>query len=114
MSEFYTEEDVLVRVDPLTRTQLTRFVQARVVAPAHNGQQTLFRRSDLARLELLCELTETFEMRDDALDLVMSLVDQLHGVRAELRAVMEAVEAEPEEVRARVVETLWSRRAGDR
>lgn len=114
MSKYFTEEDVLVRVAPLTRQQLGRFVAARVVQPADSPEGRVFRQVDVARLELLCELSDALEIPDETLGVVMSLVDQLHGVRAELKAVMQALEKEPDEVRARVVETVWVARAAPR
>lgn len=114
MSEFFTEEEVLVRVGPLTREHLSRFVTARMVHPSEGERGRIFRPADLARLELLCDLCDAFEMQDDALDLVMSLIDQLHGVRAELKAVMDALSREPEEVRTRVMESVYVARARGR
>ena len=58
----------------------------------------VFRRMDLVRMELLCELSEAFELKDDALGVVISLIDQLHGARAELRAMLDALAREPDEV----------------
>ena len=39
---------------------------------------------------------------EDAAALVVSLIDQIHGLRRQLRRLGEAVAAEPDEVRARV------------
>ncbi|WP_121060466.1 hypothetical protein [Chachezhania antarctica] len=112
MSGFLTEDDVLERVAPLTRVQLATFVEAEVVTPMESPDGPVFRRMDVVRMELLCELTETYALEPDALGVVMGLVDQLHGVRAELRAVLEALEAESDETRLRVVEVLKVSRAG--
>ena len=43
-----------------------------------------------------------FDLDEDAAALVVSLVDQIHGLRRALRRLGEAVEAEAPEVRARV------------
>ncbi|WP_158965369.1 hypothetical protein [Chachezhania sediminis] len=112
MNGFLTEEDVLEAVAPLTRVQLTRFVEAEVVAPMEGATGRVYRRLDVVRMELLCELTETYALEPDALAMVMGLVDQLHGVRAELKAVLSALEAEDDATRARVVELLKAARAG--
>lgn len=111
MTEYFNEQDVVAVVHRLTPEKLTRFVEARFVVPAQGSSGKVFRRIDVARLELLCELSDEFEMPDDSVDLVMSLVDQLHGVRGELQAVMQALESESGEVRSRVVETLYLARA---
>jgi chaperone modulatory protein CbpM len=106
MTERYSEEEALAAVAPLTRTQLVSFVQAEFIQPLHTETGPIYRRVDLVRMELLCELSEHFNVDDDALGIIISLIDQLHDVRGELRAVLEAIETEPAEVRARLGKTL--------
>lgn len=104
MSEgtFLTEEETLAAVGRLDRAQLSRFVRTEVIRPADAGGRVVYRRVDIARLELLCDLCEDFELNDDALGIVMGLVDQLHGTRSDLVALMRALGEEAEEVRVRV------------
>ncbi len=102
MSHFYSETEVVARVNGLTVRRLRAFVSAECVAPAEREGQLAFAEADLARLRLLEELTEDFDLDEDAAALVVSLVDQIHGLRRALRQLGEAVEAETPEVRARV------------
>ncbi|MDH5453278.1 MAG: hypothetical protein OEY05_03085 [Paracoccaceae bacterium] len=102
MTQRYSEEETISAIARLTRRQLTAFVDAEIVNPIHTEEGHYFRQADLVRMELLCELSEHFDLQDDALGVVISLIDQLHGVRGELRAVLDAVEAEPEDVRLRI------------
>ncbi len=102
MTRRYSETEVISSVERLTRSRLKSFLQAQVVMPVQTDDGPRFRQIDLVRMELLCELTEEFELGDEALAVVMSLIDQLHGVRAELRAVLDAVAAEPPEVCDRI------------
>jgi chaperone modulatory protein CbpM len=53
-------------------------------------------------LRLLAELGEDFDLDEEAAAMVMSLIDQIHGLRRQLRALGKAVAAEPEDVRSRV------------
>lgn len=108
MSEgtFLTEEETLAAVGRLDRAQLLRFVQTEVIRPADAGGRVVYRRVDVARLELLCDLCDDFELNDDALGIVMGLVDQLHGTRSDLVALMRALGEETEEVRVRVTGRL--------
>jgi len=110
MSKHYSEDDVITIVANLTRPRLVAFVEAEVVAPLHLQGGLAFRPVDLARLELLCDLAECFDLDIDALGLVMSLIDQLHGARADLACIMAAVAAEPEDVRARIGDALRQER----
>lgn len=108
MSEgtFLTEEETLAAVGRLDRARLLRFVRTEVIRPADAGGRVVYRRVDVARLELLCDLCDDFELNDDALGIVMGLVDQLHGTRSDLVALMRALGEETEEVRVRVTGRL--------
>ena len=102
MSQSYTEDQVIATVALLTRVQLAGFVQARIVTPLASACGPVFRQIDIARLELLCDLSDQFDLKDDGLGVVIALVDQLHGVRADLRAVLMAIAAEPDDIRSRI------------
>ena len=105
-----TETRVVARVERLTHQRLRAFIETGCVAPAEAGGERVFEEVDVARLELLCELAEDFELDEDALALVMSLIDQVHGLRHELRSLARAVEREPPEVRARIRAAFLGRR----
>ena len=62
----------------------------------------LYRELDLARLQTLCDLALELEEEEDRLDVMMRLIDRLHALTAEMDAVMRALAAEPEDVRARI------------
>jgi chaperone modulatory protein CbpM len=103
-TEFFTETEVLVALPRLTPPRLTAFVASGVVLPltvaSGTGAGLAFRRIDLARLELLCELVE------DGLGLVIRLVDQLHATRRDLNRLCAAVAEEDLEVRRRLSKKL--------
>lgn len=102
MTRYLTEDDVLAITSGLTRDRLIDFVTARVVVPLHNDTGPLFRQIDIARLRLVCELSDDFDLDDAALGIVMSLIDQLHGARFALQTLALALADEPEAVRARI------------
>ncbi len=102
MTARFTETQVIAVVGRLTEARLRAFVEAGCVVPAEREGARLFAEADLARLELLCELVEDFGLEAEALAMVMSLIDQVHGLRHEMRCLARAVEAEPEDVRARI------------
>ena len=107
MSARYSEEQAVTAVRRLTASRLRRFVRADCVRPTHTSDGPAFTEVDLARLELLCELAEDFDLDEDALAVVLSLIDQLHGVRHELRALALALAEEPPEVQERVRAAWW-------
>lgn len=106
MAEIYSEEETIATVTRLTRTRLTAFVLAEAVQPAAGERGPCYTRVDIARLELLCDLTEGFGLEDDALGLVVALVDQLHAVRADLAALAAVIAEEPAETRRRLASAL--------
>jgi len=106
MIRYYTEEQIVTTVSRLTSSRLTSYVRLEFLCPAQSDKGPLFSAADLARAELICDLDEQFDLHDDALGVVLSLIDQLHGVRGELRRVMDAIEALPPELRQQVLEVL--------
>ena len=106
MTDIYSGDQIVTMVEQLTHHQLISFINAEVVTPVHTEHGLVFSKVDLVRIELLCELSEQFDLDDDALGVVISLIDQLHGVRAELRTVLEVIETEPVDVQNRIGKAL--------
>lgn len=101
-TEFFSETEVLVALPRLSPQHLSAFVSAGIVLPVTGGAGLAFRRIDLARIELLCELVEGFDLDDDGLGLVIRLVDQLHATRRDLHLLCAALADEDLEVRQRL------------
>jgi chaperone modulatory protein CbpM len=106
MTDHLTEDDVLAAVPGLTRSRLVAFIETEVVIPLRRetGPRNahVFRQVDLARLQFLCELADDFELDEAALGVIITLIDQLHAARNDLRAIARAVDAEPPDVRSRI------------
>lgn len=102
MTDHYSEDQTIAAVASLTRTRLVSYIEAELVIPLRTDSGPVFRQIDIARLELLCELNEQFELEEEAIGVILSLIDQLHGVRSELRCVLKAVAQEPDDVRTRL------------
>jgi chaperone modulatory protein CbpM len=102
MSVHYTEAEVISRVDGLTVTRLRSFTAARCVLPVEREGRPTFAEPDVARLRLLCELAADFDLDEEGAAMVLSLVDQIHGLRQELRVLADAVAGEPDEIRRRI------------
>ncbi|MDE3078748.1 MAG: hypothetical protein KGI94_01785 [Paracoccaceae bacterium] len=102
MARGITEADVVAAVPLLTKSRLHAWVAAEVVTPRPADDGPRYGERDVARLTLACELCEEFALADDALALVLTLVDRLHGAEADLTALAQALAAEPEDVRRRV------------
>lgn len=108
MSVFYSETEVVARVEGLTVARLRAFVSARCLRPREREGRLAFVEADVARVRLLAELAEDFELDEEAAAMVLSLIDQIHGLRRRLRDLGAALAEEPEEVRARLRARLGS------
>jgi chaperone modulatory protein CbpM len=91
--------DEIVRVHHLERFELETWIEQRWVRPEKTPAGYTFDEADEARIALIRELREAFMVNDDALAVVLSLLDQLYATRRVLRRVDAAVEALPESLR---------------
>jgi len=94
MNRFYSETEVVAEVRGLTVVQLRAFVAAEYLLPAERDGRLAFVEADVARARLLAELAADFELDAESAGLVLSLIDQIHGLRRQLRALGEAVAEE--------------------
>ena len=65
-----------------------------------------FRDADVARGQLILDLTRNMGVNDAGVDIVMDLIDQLHGVRGTMRRLLTAIEQQEEDVKRRLLGTL--------
>ena len=106
MIRYYSEQETITTVTRLTRARLTTYVKHEFLSPTQSEAGPVYSLADLARIELICDLTEQFDFNEDALGVVLSLIDQLHGVRSELRRVMGAIEAQSDDVQSQILAVL--------
>ena len=99
-----TQTEILTRVDRLTETRLALCVSQSWVRPLSGDAGPIFDGVDVARLQLIVELAEDMAVNDDAMPIILSLVDQLHALRSRLRALDRAV-ADQDEAVARAIAT---------
>ncbi len=98
------ETDVVRVVSGLKRAELRRWVAAGWVAPQRQDGEPRFREIDVARLQMIVQIRRDMRIAEEGMPLVLSLVDQVYGLRNELRQLAEAVEAQPETVRQAILE----------
>ncbi len=106
MARLYSRAEVIAELDDLTPDRLDLFTRTGLIAPLTTAQGEAFDEAGAARLQLLCDLAECYDLTGDALALVMSLIDQLNSARGDMRALMRAVADQPDEVRGRICRTV--------
>ncbi len=102
MTTYFTFNQTIAAVPGLSLPQLVAFLDVDLVRPTLSADGPVFRAADLARLELLCDLADQFDLAADALGVVIGLIDQLHDTRRQLHAMAAAMEAEPQDLRQRI------------
>jgi len=106
------EKDVIGVIEGLAQAELRAWVKAGWVRPDRRGNRYIYREIDLARVRFIHEIRNELQVGEDALPVVLSLVDQIHGLRGTLKALAAAVEAQPQTVRRRIAVLVAERRAG--
>jgi chaperone modulatory protein CbpM len=91
-------EEVLIRYRGLERRELSRWVENRWVLPEPHGGGWVFHEVDVARVELIIEIRRDFAIDDEAMGLVLGLLDQVYGLRRQMRRLCDAVASQPPEV----------------
>ncbi len=104
-------EDI-VAIYRIDRVELTSWIEQRWVRPELTPHGFSFDEVDEARIGLIRELRQDLMVDENALDVVLALLDQLYAARSMLRNVEEALEACPETVREEIRTRL--RRAPER
>jgi chaperone modulatory protein CbpM len=98
-------EDVLAHCR-IERIELETWIQREWVLPAREDDGYVFTETDLARVELICDLTHDLALGEDAMGVVLPLLDQVYGLRASLRRIADAIGTLPEPTRAQLREQL--------
>ena len=95
-----TERDVVARVQHLTVTRLRVWVAQGWIKPEPSAQG--FSEADLARAALICNLEDKLGFAEEDVPVLLNLIDQIHGLRAELKGLVDALEELPPDIRATV------------
>jgi chaperone modulatory protein CbpM len=80
-------EEFLVRTR-VERQSLETWVAAGWLVPPQTEPELMFSDVDLARVQLIRDLHEDFGVNDEGISVVLHLVDQMHGLRRSMRALL--------------------------
>ncbi|HTV90330.1 MAG TPA: chaperone modulator CbpM [Stellaceae bacterium] len=99
-------DDLLGRVAGLERAELVRWIENRWIVPDERGGGWVFREVDIARVELILDIRRQFAVDDEAMPLILGLIDQVYSLRREMRRLCEALERQPADIRAAISRAL--------
>jgi chaperone modulatory protein CbpM len=91
-----TEFREFLRHERLDVTIVQNWVEAGWLAPQPPGDDDGFSEVDLARGQLICDL-KRMGVNDDAMPIILDLIDQVHGLRRVLRNALAAFDAQSRE-----------------
>ncbi len=100
------DRDVIGRISGLTVKRLERYVEFGWVVPIVSREGRRYSEIDLARLQFIEHLRADMAIGDEAVPVVLSLVDQIHGLRHQLRCMGQAIETQEEDVRRAITDAL--------
>ncbi|OHV79921.1 chaperone modulator CbpM [Ensifer sp. LCM 4579] len=103
------EREVLEVFGAVTLRQLRQWVQRGWIVPSQSENGPLFDEVDVARIRLVCELRSDMNVNDDAVPIILALLDQLYGLRCELRTVATALVDQPDDVLQQLRQALSAR-----
>jgi chaperone modulatory protein CbpM len=104
-----TVETLCVQIRGLTREDLEHWITQAWVRPDGDPGRYLFHDIDVARVRLILELREHMQVNDEAIPVVLSLLDQLYEARRRMRRVRDALDqAATSELRQEVLRLLAS------
>jgi chaperone modulatory protein CbpM len=94
-----TIEQVVAEIE-VTRGEVTAWIEQRWVRPLEEDGRYLFDEADRARIKLIAELRGDLEVGEEAMPLVLRLLDQVYALRRALGELQGAISELPDDVRA--------------
>ncbi len=104
-----TIEMLVTEVTGLGRQDLERWIAYGWVRPDGPPGEYVFHEIDVARVRLIQELHGQMQVNEDALPVVLSLLDQVYDLRRRMREIGDAVGRCPPELRERFMQHLTQR-----
>ncbi len=107
-----TEHGVLITFDQVVTElqiapgELNLWIEQSWVLPSQSGRGYLFDSADIARVRLIAELRQDLDVNEEAIPVVLRLLDQVHALRRALDELQTAIRDLPEDVRTQIEDRL--------
>lgn len=103
-------DELLLRYRELERRDLTQWVENRWVLPERHAETWIFHEVDVARVELILNIRRDFAIDEEAMGLVLRLLDRVYDLRRQMRRLCDAVAMQPEDIQDAIRRALPDRR----
>ncbi len=100
-------ENVLSDMDRfIDQHVLEDFIARGWVCPVRDETDYIFDDIDVSRIYLICELHIDMKFEDDAVDIILSLMDQLYDSRARLDKITKALKNQPNAIQTEILANI--------
>jgi chaperone modulatory protein CbpM len=96
------ETKISGRLQGVTIERLQVWVQKGWIRPTVKAGEPYFTKADMARAAFVHDLQELMELDEETVPIVLKLIDQIHGLRRELKMLLQAIDQQPESVREQI------------
>jgi len=96
-----TIEQVVTEIE-VSRGEVTAWIERRWVRPLEEDGRYLFDEADRARIKLISELSRDLEVGEEAMPVVLRLLDQIYALRRALGELHDAIRDLPPEIRSEI------------
>lgn len=90
----------------IERSVLEDYIAREWVRPHRKEEIWYFEEIDIARLELICHLTQDIEINDQGMDITLSLLDQLYEMRVRMKHITHAITQQPPQVQSKIMNII--------
>jgi len=90
---------VMGKIEGLEAHELRQWIEERWVRVEQGDRGFLFHEVDVARVRLIRELRHELAIGNEAIPVILDLIDQVYGLRRRLRQLRDAIDAQPAELR---------------
>jgi len=96
-----TIEQVVTEIE-VSRGEVTAWIERRWVRPLEEDGRYLFDEADRARIKLIAELSRDLEVGEEAMPVVLRLLDQIYALRRALGELHDVIRDLPPEIRSEI------------
>ena len=101
-----TLEELLRAHHRLTAVHVERWVARGLLRPSADGEKWIFEPVDVARVQLLSDLSDQMGFDEESVETVVDLLDQVHTLRRQLHQLGLAIGSQPTATRESIAVAL--------
>src|SRR3546814_528283 len=106
-----TFEQIVAEIE-ISPGELTAWIEQEWILPARQGETHVFNDADIARVRLICDLRRDMAVNDEAVPVVLQLLDQVYALRETLAELRAAIDAASPAAREEILNRLGTKAGG--